>query len=159
MAMAYRWKSNTRIKTDANIAGAVMEKLAEEGRLTPRNLVDESRDKDAPLHQEFEWDDSVAAENYREEQARGMIRFLEVVHEETKKEEPAVRAFVRAVPEAKHEYEPFGIVISDERKYSYLLEQATRELMAFSRKYAMLKELEPVMQAIQMVKDKAIAKA
>lgn len=48
------------------------------GRLTPRAVVDAARDENHPLHGEFEWDDTVAAEAYRLDQARQLIADVRV---------------------------------------------------------------------------------
>lgn len=50
-------------------------------KITPQVVVDESRPEDAPLHSRFEWDDGVAGEAYRRQQAAHMIRSVEVVFE------------------------------------------------------------------------------
>jgi len=47
-------------------------------RITPQIVVDESRPEDAPLHSRFEWDDEVAGEAFRRQQAAQMIRSVEV---------------------------------------------------------------------------------
>ena len=39
------------------------------GQLTPSLVVDESRSQKATLHRIFEWDDEIAAENFRHHQA------------------------------------------------------------------------------------------
>ena len=70
------------MKVSAEVAAPVLEGLANENRLTAANLVDVSRPEDAPLHPEFEWRDDVAAERWREEQARQIIRCIRVVSEE-----------------------------------------------------------------------------
>jgi hypothetical protein len=58
--------------------------LEKRGRLTPRDLVDAARDPSSPLHSEFEWDDGKAADDWRIEQARRLIRSVKVmVDEET----------------------------------------------------------------------------
>lgn len=49
-------------------------KLRKEGALTAADVVADARRPDSPLHELFEWDDSVAAERYRESQARSLIR-------------------------------------------------------------------------------------
>ena len=50
-------------KAPAEVTGRVFEALANsESGLSPRTLVDASRDVNAPLHNEFEWRDDVAAE-------------------------------------------------------------------------------------------------
>lgn len=53
-------------------------KLARAGRLTPDQVVADARKPTSPLHDEFEWDDSKAAQKYRLEQARGLIASVEV---------------------------------------------------------------------------------
>ena len=55
--MVYKWKDAARIKSDAQTAGEICEKLEKNGGLTAKRLVDESRPEDAPLHKEFEWND------------------------------------------------------------------------------------------------------
>jgi hypothetical protein len=54
-----------------------------ENEITPRSLWESARDADHPLHDEFEWDDSVAAAAHRDEQARRLLRLrVTVTHEE-----------------------------------------------------------------------------
>jgi hypothetical protein len=64
-SMVYKWKDAARLKTDAQTAGEICEKLEKNGGLTAKRLADESRPEDAPLHKEFEWNDATAAEAYR----------------------------------------------------------------------------------------------
>lgn len=49
------------------------------GRLTPELVVDAAKDKKSPLHSQFEWDDKKAGHQYRIEQARTLIRSVQVV--------------------------------------------------------------------------------
>jgi hypothetical protein len=42
--------------------------------ITPRALWESAREESHPLHDEFEWDDSVAAAAHRDEQARRLLR-------------------------------------------------------------------------------------
>lgn len=51
-----------------------LERIRTSAGLTAKNVVDSSRDEDAPLHNYFEWNDEAAAESYREQQARQLIR-------------------------------------------------------------------------------------
>lgn len=67
--MVYEWKEAAQIKADAQKAGEMLENLEKTVGLTPKNLVEASRDESAPLHNEFEWNDTKAAEKYRETQA------------------------------------------------------------------------------------------
>lgn len=53
-------------------------RLSKDGVLRPEDVVREARREDHPLHGEFEWDDSKAAESYRIDQARTLIRSVRV---------------------------------------------------------------------------------
>ena len=146
---AYKWKAGSRIKLDAQTAGEVCGELEKEGRLTPAELVETSRDEAAPLHGAFEWRDEIAAEKYREVQAGHIIRSLEVVITGTS--EP-VRAFfpVSIVGEARC-YTRTETILRDENARATLLERALAELEAFKRKYKTLGELADVFAAIDGV--------
>jgi len=48
------------------------------GRAIPKTVVDVARDVGHPLHDEFEWDDTVAAQLQREGRARELIREVRV---------------------------------------------------------------------------------
>lgn len=50
-----------------------------DGVLTPDAVVKAAEPEESPLHDRFEWDDSVAAHQYRIEQARTLIRSVRVV--------------------------------------------------------------------------------
>lgn len=77
---SYLYKPGFRAKVDAETAYLEMERVREEnaGKLTPYALVSASEPKDAPLHHEFEWRNSVAALRYREWQARNLIRAIRI---------------------------------------------------------------------------------
>lgn len=147
--MVYQWKTGSRHKVSAAVAAEVMDRLADEDRLNAQELVDESRPEDAPLHCEFEWDDSAAAEKWREKQAGDMIRHLVVRIEANQQEYPTRQYFM--VQKEANTYEPISVILKDEDKTAMLLDQAKRELQAFKAKYAGLKELAAVIKAIDSV--------
>lgn len=70
------------MSTPAKVSTAVADRLAalykKNGTLTPALVVKDAKPKASPLHACFEWDDGVAAAKYREEQARELIRGVEV---------------------------------------------------------------------------------
>lgn len=146
---AYKWKSGSRIKADAQKCGELYERLSEtEEGLTARTLLDANVPEDAPLHSEYEWDDSTAADNWRLHQSRHFINSIAVVaiNAETN-EEVQVRAF-HVISDS---YEPLQAIITQPDKYETLLSNAKAELAVFKRKYNTLKELTPVFQAITEV--------
>ncbi len=63
----------------SNEARLELQKLADAGNLTPRATVDAARDPANPLHEQFEWDNGIAGEKFREQQARSLIRTVKLV--------------------------------------------------------------------------------
>lgn len=143
MENVYKWVEGSKMGGDPNVAGKVCAELAEQGRLTPEELVNVSRDAESPLHWMFEWDDSVAAEKYREVQARKIIRSVEVVLADS----PIPQ---RAFQTVEHKtYQSIERVMGSEQMRRILLNNAKRELDAFRRKYSRLTELALVFEAIE----------
>ena len=142
--MNYRFKKSSYINVDAQVAGEICESLGKNNQLSAKALVDVSRAEDAPLHDAFEWDDSVAGELYREGQARHIIASLEVVS--IGSNEP-VRAFF-AIERKEPEYKHINMILENENDTEKLLNMAYRELQAFQRKYSQLERLNKVFQAI-----------
>lgn len=141
--MTYKWKPGSFFKVSAQVAGEVCAELEERGELTAENLVEVSKAEDAPLHDEFEWNNDIAADQYRKAQARQLIAHIAVVTEET----PApVRAFF-TLDVKKAEYESVQTIVQNEDKYAALLRLALRELAAFQKKYQQLSELQEVFDA------------
>lgn len=148
--MAYRWGQRA-YSVSADVAGRVMENLEVGPGLTAKNLVNVSRPGDAPLHSLFEWDDSVAAEYYRENQARRIIASIEIVREDVPEveEKPVmIRAFHALRTEETEGYEHIQRIMSDEEKRNRLLELAKRDMNIFKEKYKELKELSKVFDSI-----------
>ena len=144
----YIFKAASYIKADAQAAGEQCERLAEEGRLTAKELVNENRPKNAPLHGAFEWNDKIAGELYRENQARHIMNSLLIVREDA---EP-VRVLLnieRKSPEYKH----IDAILQSEDDTRKMLDMALEELTWFERKYRQLKELAGVFDAIDKLKN------
>ena len=144
--MKYRFKKSSYIKVDAQTAGEVCEQLAANDSLTAKNLVDVSRPEDAPLHNAFEWDDAIAAESWRESQARHIINSIELVTEE---KEP-VRAFFNIVYK-EPEYKSIEAILKSSEDTELLLKRAMDELRAFERKYSQLSALAGVFREIEKI--------
>lgn len=157
-AFEYRYRINGLFKTPAEVAGVVCQQLTmTKGGLTPKTLVNASRPIDAPLHQEFEWNNNKAAEKYREEQAKKIIRNVVIVEVEDKQEEknnivsivdkPVDRGFV-STGENNHQYVSLAVALSNDTWRDNLLEAAKRDMRAFIAKYHRLKELANIIDDI-----------
>lgn len=142
-------KKRRRLKRTHKKAGEMLEILEKTVGITPKNLVEANRDESAPLHNEFEWNDTKAAEKYRETQAGYIIRNICIVRES--EEKPPVRAFYSVTTDEERKYESLNVIIKSEDKTKKLLESALRELIAFKAKYSMLSEIANVIKAIDEV--------
>lgn len=117
--------------------------------VTPASIVEKARDENTELHQVFEWDDTIAAQKHREQQARVMLSNLVVVRKEAdKKKATPVRLFVN-VTKRTNTYTPIQVVVADPDKYERMLRRAKLELAAFTRKYEMLVELSELLEIIK----------
>lgn len=133
----------------AQTAGEELTRIYERrGELDPADIVEESRDEEAPLHPCFEWNDAKAAEKYREHQAAKLIRAVVTVEETTKGPQ-----YVRAFPHVEQHYHPIRVVLSSKERTEELLHTAMRELVSFRNKYEILSELAGVFEAIDQLKD------
>lgn len=153
--LKYEWCDGSHHKVDANVAAEVTKSLEEQGMLTAHNLVDVSRPEDAPLHPEFEWNDVVAAEKYRENQARNVIHSLRVVVDSQKEPE---RVFCNLVV-TKPEYTAISRVVQNVDMREMALRNARREMEAFIAKYGFFEEklgkvLGPMRELLKEMLDK-----
>lgn len=76
----YAWKIPGFAKNiDIDLAIQEMERIeALYGSLTPQNILDASRPQNALFNSLFQWDDTIAAEHYRLQQARTILNNIEV---------------------------------------------------------------------------------
>lgn len=118
------------------------------GLLIPEKVVEEAKPEDSPLHSQFNWDDTEAARQYRIYQAKNLIRTV-VRYAEINGDKRAVRVFVSLTPDREEEggYRDVVAVLSDKSMRRQMLEDAMKELAAFEKKYANLKELTEVFVA------------
>lgn len=151
---AYAYRVQGLIKTPVQVVGEVLEELtnSEQG-LTPATLVDASRDINAPLHKEFEWDDTVAAEKYRWTQAQTIIRNVVIISATDEEErETWTRAFV-STPGGQGNYATIKAAMNNEVWKEHLLQQAKDDMRAFVGKYRTLNKLATVVGEMSKLLD------
>jgi hypothetical protein len=138
-------------KADPQAIGEALEKIAagNDGNLTPRQVVDAARNQRHVLHRHFEWDDAVAAESFRLEQARNLIRIVRVEDVET--QEGSTRAFLSIGGKAGRSYHPVAEVKRSADLQAAVLQQADRDLEAFQRRY---RELVDVCKVVRQAQEK-----
>jgi hypothetical protein len=94
--------------SDPDGAYAELDGLRTSGRLTAERVLDVARDPGSALHDAFEWDDGVAANEYRLIQARSVIRAVVIVGDAGGED---VRAFIH-VPSSDGGFYETGEVIA-----------------------------------------------
>jgi hypothetical protein len=149
--MIYQWKPEARVNLEAQVVGERLEHLrvAGGGMLTPEAVVDDARAADSPLHSAFEWDDTRAADEWRKEQARYLIRHVQVVIEEPKIEAKIVRAFVNVVDDEQEQgYTSIEAAMSEPELRRQVVDRAMREVREWRKRYSDLKELAGVFEAV-----------
>ena len=150
-SVVYAWRTGLggRMPVSAQAAGEEIARItsADDPYFRAREVVSASRPADAPLHPVFEWDDAVAAEAHRVEQARSLIRSVVACSTSRPDAEP-VRAFVSVSPDNDGpRYTTMHYAMADPDLRAQILAQALSELRAFERKYAALLDLSKVMAA------------
>lgn len=124
------------------------------GLLQPETVVEESRPATSPLHSRFEWDNTVAGQQYRIWQARQLIRVTVEVLAGTNE---VTEVFVSLTPDREREsggYRVMLSVLSNAEMRAQLLADARAELTVFQTKYRQLTELAAVFAAIKKVNRK-----
>ncbi len=119
------------------------------GELTPQAVVDEARNESHPLHNRFEWDDTLAGEAYRRTQAAELIRSVKVIYRETPEgEERSVRAWsslnTASDDGAAKGYAPTEELVQDDFSRKLLLRQLERDVKALQRKYGHMEEFAQI---------------
>ena len=141
------WRAGFGFYKDANPQKVAEELLTLGDDFKPVDVVNAARNENSELHKCFEWDDSIAAEKYRIEQARKVVQFLVIQEETVPEDRPEVRYFVKT--DKTEGYKPTEVVVKIDTEYQKLLKQAWAELQAFKAKYNMLSELQEIFDLIQ----------
>lgn len=109
------------------------------GELTPRLVIAEAADPSHPLHDRFEWDDEVAADAYRIDQAHRLIQRVKVTKVEGDNA-PSVRAFQAVRTDDGYKYEPSEKVAEDPFQRKLVLADMEREWRTLKARYDMFVE-------------------
>lgn len=138
---------------DAAIVGPALARLAQSGEgdgFRAEDVVDAARPTSAPLHPYFEWRNDVAAELFRLEQARGLVRSITVTV--VVRDEPIplvaqvrqyhhVRVQTQPGEPLASRYVPVQLVQESEDYTAQVVRTAARELRGWSERYATYRHL------------------
>jgi len=149
----YEWR-NVKFPVKADVAASELTRIQEKyGEVTPKLLLDESRNKNAVLHKCYEWNDKKAAEGYRLWQSKLIMSCLTVKYEEVDEatatvKEISVRAFQNVSEERNGKFIHVKEAMETEEYRKAILRRALNELSLFRRKYSDLSELSKLFTVV-----------
>jgi hypothetical protein len=121
------------------------------GLLTKEAVLEEAAPIESPIHDQFEWDDTEAAEAYRLVQAGQLIRKFKIIYRHTDDGEPIrVRQFVSVQRdnEDRPSYVPTGEAVADPITLAILQRECQREAAAFRSKYQVLADYAQIVRTL-----------
>lgn len=160
MALIPHRMPNGRLnKKQATAAAKVLDEIvAEKGHVKPSYVIDAARPAHSPIHSLFTWDNTKAAEKWREEEARSLIRSIRVVRDDVSiRSQPVIRRYmsVTAVDgEAAFEGDAYlsaDQIANDDDYREQTLHVALQDLQAWQTKYDGLKEFFGVYSEIASI--------
>lgn len=154
MAIHVQWKQGYRAKSNAEKVYSELEQIRKtDGDLVPPKVVEAARNPESAMHKEFEWDDGTAGELYRHDQARRMLRAIQVIRVEAPEHKPSrayslvTRKKTKETPE-RRVYTDIAEALQDPVTRQEILSRAINEALSYRRKYAELQELAQVFKAM-----------
>jgi hypothetical protein len=127
---------------DAQRIGEALTAISVEGggHLSPAAVVDAARDRAHVLHPHFEWRDRIAAEQYRLDQARTLIRVIRVIDDQDEDQTPGI-AFLSVKANGGHNYYTKSAVAASVQLQALVLQQAERDLQAWEKRYGEIQDI------------------
>lgn len=164
-AVTERFKvSGIRLPVKASVAAKCLYDIYEKNnnKLTDKSVLNTAKNKNHPLHDYFEWNNTKAAELYRKRQARDLIRCV-VVERMVGRKPISVRAFINVKEDMKGNltHNPFNskgqnyfVSINDAMQNDFLkaytIESAIIEINRWMDKYKNLKRLSNLFKTIKI---------
>jgi len=126
----------------------------ENGILEPEAVVKAAKIKSSPLHEFFIWDDTIAAQEYRLEQARGLIRAV-IVEVKVENKSYKVRAYYNVTDETEpRAYRAVSEITANQAHLDRVVERAWTELEAWQARYDNLAALQVAVEHVRVALEK-----
>lgn len=110
------------------------------GKLTPAIVVDVARPADHPLHDRFVWDDAIAGERYRLDQARDLIQSIRITRARADSTHATARAYLSVRDGDGFAYRPTEEVLTDPLSAKMALADMEREWRTFKARWEHMQE-------------------
>lgn len=146
--MKYKWNC-VGFSANANKVGKEIETINKSGELNRENILEYAKNnKESEIYKCFEWDDKIAGEKYRLNQATMILNSISIV---IKKEQPPkpIRAFVNVRNSDDNKiYKSIIEVLENDEEYEQLLRKAEREFKNYKEKYSEIIRLKDLKNII-----------
>lgn len=124
--------------------------------LTAEDVVQAATSPEHLLHEYFEWDDAKAGHEYRKDQARGLMRRVQVrivEHEPTGERKVFQMAgYSNVVRDDRREYVPTAQAFLDPTLRQQIVLRALREMEQWTRRYQTFVELAGIIEAVHAIR-------
>lgn len=137
---------------DRDTIARFISKQFPDGTLTAIELLEKARPTSSPVHKFFQWDDSLAAENYRLSQARQLIRIVVIDVDGTEYRKYCSPVYIEELEE--HRYVELEQARRTPDLWSQVLERALKDAELWRMRYEKLREVRPIVKAIANVERK-----
>jgi hypothetical protein len=146
---------------DAQVAGEFLDDKFGDAPITAQDFVEAARPSDAPVHHLIEWNNKRAADLYRLDQARYVMRSITVVVEIAGEEEET-RAYHHVTVDTdegpKEGYVRQEIVWETPEARDQIIRRAIGEISAWQERYKQYQELAVVHEAVgKLLRERAHA--
>ena len=134
--MKYKWSTASFKNVSADKVGVELEKIENEGRLTNASVLEFAKNNEnSELNKCFDWDDTVAGEKWRLQQASSILTSISIVIQE-ESQENIVKAFINIkTKDDKREFQNVVSVINNDEAYTQLKDKAEKEFISYKQKY------------------------
>jgi hypothetical protein len=152
----YAWRPGRSFKADPNEAQELFAKLKKTVGLTTHNVLDAARPKSSVLHGDFEWNNGAAAELYRLQQARMLVRAVVLVQLEEEPEDHSNVWIHTKTAEGEGIYEYPRVVVRDPTLLSTAIQEARQYLASGEKRWGMLREVSRGFKAARKAFDETL---
>lgn len=155
-AKKYLWSKGSRLSGDPQLVGERIAQIIQThgGKVEAADILKDAQKKSSPLHDYFEWDDAVAAHEYRLTQAREILRSIKVEITDAETQEIGeIRAFMVPDEQSRGEerlagYRPIEDIMANPELRAMKIQEAWSQLEAWKARYEGLSELAEVFRLI-----------
>ena len=139
MSEIIKWKIDGKFHADATKCKNEIESIGFD--VKPQQIVDYARNPATELYKCFTWDNDLAAEKWRLQEARQVVCSLVIVETNSdSKNDTQIRVFHKT--DNEEGYKPLQFILQDKDEYKKLLERCLSDLRALKNKYKNLSEYQ-----------------